>query len=121
MPDGEIRIRYDGQLRDAREAVLALKEAVDRSWWERFKAFFKPHFKVDELPPFQRIRILLLETPEDKQAELINYIVQSISLHFLNQHIDKETFFIMEGVREFQELENQLDDPFVEAQLGGDR
>ena len=91
LPDGEIRKRYDGQLDEIREAFSAYRLEYELSWWKRFKKLFEPHFEVTELPPYQHIKMLLLETPEDKKVELINKLIGDGEHHFLLNNLTPET------------------------------
>ena len=83
--------RHEDQLPNCRELLAEYLDELSRSWWERFKRFFKPHFEVSELPPYQHIKMLLLQTPEDKKVELINKLVDDGEHHFLLNYLTAET------------------------------
>ncbi len=83
--------RHDGRIAEIRKHFTAYRLEYELSWWERFKRFFKPHFEITELPPYDHIRMLLLETPEDKKVELVNNLIGDGEHHFLLNHLTPET------------------------------
>ncbi len=92
--------RHLYQLRDSRKALSAYLEDVEKSLWQRFKRWIKPHVEITEMPPYQHIKMLLLETPEDKKVELINKLVENGNDYYLINHLTTGT---MEKIRQIGE------------------
>ncbi len=103
--------RHLYQLRDSRKALSAYLEDVEKSWWQRIKRWWVvwfrgvsfdelPHSEVAELPPYQHIKMLLLETPEDKKVELINKLVEDGNDYYLINYLTTGT---MEKIRQIGE------------------
>jgi hypothetical protein len=113
--------RYDGQLDDIRELIAEYRDEQSKSLWQRIKRWFKPHVELKEVDSYSQIKLLLLSTPENKQVDLVNDIVRTVPMHFLHHYIEVETCDLIQDVIENQSFISQLDNPHVEARIGGDR